>query len=256
MKLIQIEKSGHIARITMSRAPLNALSLELIEELRGAIRQVSEDNDTWAFLIDSSVEGFFSNGLDPELLLPLDVSGRLKVFDAFLGMCRDLYALTKPSLSLVNGHAMAGGAVIASMTDFRFLAEGKYSFCFTEVRVGLTLPPMLIEVIERITGPQHLRRIAMLADRFKPEECLAMGLADRLVPAADLLSEGRKYLESMLDLPQASLRSVKEELRRPALASFDRMLRDPAGFARFLGANFEEGLRSVVERRRPKFQNP
>lgn len=256
MNLIRLEKRDHIARITMSRPPLNALSVEFIEELHSAIRNVAQDNDTWAFLIDSSVEGFFSNGLDPEVLLPLDVPGRLKVFGAFLGMCRDLYALNKPSVSLVSGHAMAGGAVIASLTDFRFFAEGKHSFCFTEVRVGLTLPPMLLEVIERITGPQHLRRIAMIADRFRPEECLALGLADRVVPPGALYEEGRKYLESLLELPLSSVRSVKEQLRRQALAAFDHSLSEPGGFAEFLGANFEEGLRSVVERRRPKFSNP
>lgn len=256
MSMITLEKTGHIARLTMGRPKLNALSPELISGLHSAVRSIEQDNDIWAFLIDSSVEGFFSNGLDPEILLPLDVQGRLEVFGGFLRMCRDLYALSKPSLSLVAGHAMAGGAVIASLTDFRFFAEGKYSFCFTEVRVGLTLPPMLIEVIERITGPQHLRRIALLAERFKPEECLALGLADRVVPAAALLAEGTKYLESLLDLPQSSLRSVKEELNRSVVASFDRALSDGEGFSKFLGANFEEGLRAVVERRRPRFKNP
>jgi len=256
MSLLEARKSEHILSITMNRAPLNALSPELIEALHAAVRQAATDDDIWALQIDSAVDGFFSNGLDPAVLLPLPVDGRLEVFGKFLHMCRDLYALSKPSLSLVAGHAMAGGAVIAALTDFRFFAEGKYSFCFTEVRVGLTLPPMLVDVIERITGPQHLRRVAMLAERFKPEECLAIGFADRLLKPENLREEGQKYLKSLFDLPLSSLRSVKEQLQRPALEAFDRALVDPSGFKSFLGANFEEGLRAVVERRRPRFSNP
>ncbi|MCE9596804.1 MAG: enoyl-CoA hydratase/isomerase family protein [Spirochaetia bacterium] len=254
---MKIEIKDHLARLTLARPPLNALNPDLIKELNQTIQDLERNPDCWALLIDSSSENFFSNGLDPQALLPMDKQGRMETFLSFLSFSRNLYAFSKPSLSAIAGHAMAGGAVIGALTDFRYLAEGKYSYCFSEVRVGLTIPDVLLDIIQTITGPHHLRQIAMLAERYKPEECLQIGLADRLVPADKLLAESEKYLRSMFELPLASIRSVKENLRLPIIQKFDAYLNSgDQKFAVFLEGNFVEGLSAVMERRRPKFKNP
>lgn len=257
MANLKVEINDHLARLTLTRPPLNALSPEFIQELNDAVVALDKNPDCWALLIDSSAESFFSNGLDPEALIPMDKQGRMQTFLTFLMFARNLYAFSKPSLSAIAGHAMAGGAVIGVLTDFRFLAEGKYSYCFSEVRVGLTIPDVLLDIIQSITGPQHLRQIAMLSERYKPEECLQIGLADRVLPADRLIPESEKYLRSMFELPLASIRSVKENLRLPTIQKFDAYLRErDQKFAAFLEGNFVEGLSAVMERRRPKFQNP
>ncbi|HMZ35900.1 MAG TPA: enoyl-CoA hydratase-related protein, partial [Leptospiraceae bacterium] len=125
---------------------------------------------------------------------------------------------------------------------------------FSEVKVGLTIPEFLLEMISQVTGPHHLRSLAMLAERFRPEECLAMGLADKIVPRENLLIESRKYLLSLSDRPLSSMRSVKENMHAGTLARIDRFLESQEDtFFQFLGANFEEGLKAVLERRRPQF---
>ena len=81
-----------------------------------------------------------------------------------------------------------------------------------------------------------------------------MGLADKIVPRESLLSESRKYLLSLSDRPLSSMRSVKENMHAGTLARIDRFLKSQEDtFFQFLGANFEEGLKAVLERRRPQF---
>ena len=252
--MLDLEIKDGIARITMNRAPLNALNPELISQMRKTLADLAKSRDCRALMIDSGIDSFFSNGLDPEAMLALDVPGRADVFRSFLSLARDLYSFPAPTLSAIAGHAMAGGAVIGIATDFRLLAEGKYSYCFSEVKVGLTIPEFLLEMISQVTGPHHLRSLAMLAERFRPEECLAMGLADKIVPRENLLIESRKYLLSLSDRPLSSMRSVKENMHAGTLARIDRFLESQEDtFFQFLGANFEEGLKAVLERRRPQF---
>jgi len=256
-KYLRVEIRDHVAKLTLDRPPLNALNMDFIEELNDAVLNLEENSECWGLIIDSASEAFFSNGLDPEAIISMDVAGRQEIFARFLKFSRNLYAFSKPSVAVVAGHAMAGGAVIGILTDFRFLAEGRYAYCFSEVRVGLTIPQILIDVIEKTTGPRYLRQIGMLAERFRPEECLKIGLADAIYPGDRVQVEAEKYLRAMFDLPLASIRSVKTNLRAPIVTKFDAYLANPdSRFAEFLTGNFIEGLTSIVERRKPVFSNP
>ena len=151
---------------------------------------------------------------------------------------------------------MAGGAVLGILTDFRFLSTGKNRYSFSEVRVGLTVPPGLLKLIESVVGPQNIIRTAMLASAFKPEEAKAVGLADELFPRDKLLANVEKFMKRLFELPLANMRSVKANLRRDRLAMLENFNEDLQNMKGVLSGNIEEGLRAVLERRRPRFDNP
>ena len=259
-QLLNLEIEDHLAWLRLNQPPLHELTPELIDELSAAHRWLATNDDVWAVILGASGEKFFCNGLSPEAMLACDAAGREAIFDKLFAMMREMYAFPKIELAAINGHAMAGGAVLAILCDFRFMAgaDSKARIGFSEVPVGLTMPAFLLEIIEGVVGPQHLVQIAMLGRAFRASEALAMGLVDETPPLAELETRAETYLREIMDsLPLASVQNVKASIRTKRLAAV--MAAAPSTVADlrpFITGNFDEGLRAVQERRKPQFQNP
>lgn len=248
----------NIGYIWFENPPLNELSIPVMEELIAIHREMEHDGEVWGVILTTDNRKFFCNGLSPDFLLGLDHAGRLRVFEVLMDLMRGMYGFSKPEVACIPGHAMAGGAVLGILCDYRFMAEEKSRYSFSEVAVGLTLPRSLLAIIERVTGPAPLRNIAQLATAYKAAEAREIGLVDRVFPVEDLLAETEAFLKNLFqNYPLASVRSVKSQLRRPILESMDDLFRqDREMLESFVSGNFLEGLRAVKERRRPKFENP
>ncbi|PJZ71381.1 enoyl-CoA hydratase [Leptospira perolatii] len=255
-KNIKIEEKGPLAWIWLNHAPSNEMTEEILEELIQAHLHLAEIKTIRAVMIGSKQEKFFSNGLGASYMLDRSIDERVKVFSKLFDLIRVMYSFQKIEVSVINGHAMAGGAVLGILTDFRFMGDGKFRYCFSEVLVGLTIPRTLLNIIETVVGKSKLRDVAMLAKAYKPEEAKAIGLVDQIFPTADMNKKSEEAILSMLELPQASMESIKKSIR----ADLVRELSNPSEkliqeFVPFVSGNFDEGLHAVLERRRPKFVN-
>ncbi|WP_243396710.1 enoyl-CoA hydratase/isomerase family protein [Leptospira wolffii] len=256
LQYIEIEEKDSLAWIWLNRGPANEMTSELMEELIEAHRILAAKKSVRAVLIGSRFEKFFSNGLDPKYMLDRSPEDRIKVFSTLFDMMRVIYSFPKPEACVINGHAMAGGAVLGILTDFRFMGMGKSRYCFSEVLVGLTIPPMLLRIIESVVGRPNLREVAMQGKAFKPEEAASIGLVDSVFPIEDLNRKAEAHMLSYLDLPQASVESIKLGIRKNLIdemkAPTEELIRE---FRPFVTGNFDEGLKAVLERRRPVFRN-
>ncbi len=255
---LEVEIRDHLGWIRMNRPPLNCLTVDFMDDLIRAHELMDASPEVWAVLLTSSSEKFFSNGLDPDYILERTPGERAKVFKKLLKMTRVMYEFSKPQIAVINGHAFAGGAVLSVMADFRFMAAGKGKISFSETRVGLTLPDLLLPIIEAVVGPENMVRVAMMGEAFSPEQSLAMGLVDRVVEPDQLQAEAENYMREILDtMPLASMRSVKAGIRKRRVKMLRKMKRSGLRQMRaFLTGNFEEGLTAVRERRKPVFSNP
>ena len=257
LKYIDLEIKDRLGYIWLNRAPYNDFDDEFLDEIIQAHHYMAAKDDAWGVLLCSRNEKYFSNGMEPDYLLQKDVEGRAAVFAKLFELMKVMYSFPKVEASVITGHAMAGGAVLGIVTDFRFMGNGKYRYSFSEVRVGLTIPPGLLAIIESVVGPENLVRVAMLAEAFKPEEALSIGLVDRVFEHEKTLELSEKTMRSLLEMPQKSMRSVKKTIRQKYLQSLDSLAGDQLNFFKnFLEGNLVEGLTAVKERRRPQFQNP
>ncbi len=256
-KFIQLEKNEHVAVVHMNRPPVNDLNVEFMDELSAVHKELDADSDTWVVVLASQSEKFFCNGLEPAFMLERSVEERGEVFMRLMDMCRNVYNFSKPQIAVIRGHAMAGGAVLAALADVRFMGDGKYRYSFSEVRVGLTIPGIVLALVESVIGRRNLVEVCMLGEAYHPHEALAVGLVDRVVPHDAALDQAVQYARSLTDYPQGSLRSAKKAIRAELRAKFAALTRDDLEeFRSLLSGNFEEGLRAVKERRRPHFKNP
>jgi enoyl-CoA hydratase/carnithine racemase len=189
------------------------------------------------------------------MMLSRDEQGRLEVFETLFKMVLEVYAFPKPHISAIEGHAMAGGAVLAILSDWRFMSLDKSRISFSEVAVGLTIPRAIINLIESATGPAALRQIAMLGSAIKSSEAQRLGLVDEVFDNGTTVKEAEKYLKRIFELPLASVADVKQALRAQNIAR----LKSRDGLetlGAFLTAeSFVEGLSAVRDKRRPKYKN-
>jgi enoyl-CoA hydratase/carnithine racemase len=253
--MIQTRVENHIGYVSLARAPMNLMDIPFMQAFTEAHRELAENDDVWGVIVHSAVDGYFSNGLDPAMMLSRDTKGRAEVFEVLLGMVLEVYAYPKPHISAIEGHAMAGGAVLAILSDWRFMSRDKSRISFSEVAVGLTIPKAIINLIESATGPGPLREIAMLGSAIKSTDAKRMGLVDEVFDNGTTVKEAERYLKRVFELPLASVRSVKQILRADNLAA----LRSREGLdtlSSFVGAeSFVEGLSAVRDKRRPKYKN-
>lgn len=255
MKYIKTEISDGIGRIILSGGKGNELNMDFLEEIIAIHTEFQKNPQVKLAILESDVEGYFSNGIEDTMILGMDHESRRRVFHTLLETIKAIYGFEKPEIALINGHAMAGGAVLGILPDFRIMAEGKYRYSFSEIHVGLIIPGPLMEIIRRTVGDAPMREVTMLGRAYKPQEALRIGLVDEVVSSDELRKEGGKLARKLLRLPQDSLRSMKKNLRSDVVRQFsdDTILMNSGLYDLLAGPDFEEGMRAIIEDRRPRF---
>jgi Delta3-Delta2-enoyl-CoA isomerase len=154
--MIGLIEHGAVLELRMERPPANALSPELITELRKRI-EIGPSKGARAVVL-SGMPGMFSAGLDVPLLLGLDRSTMNEVWREFYALLRALACSPLPIAAAITGHAPAGGTVLPLFCDWRCMAEGNWKMGFTEVQVGLPLPPVIFAALKRQVGARQAER--------------------------------------------------------------------------------------------------
>jgi len=133
-----------------------------------------------------------------------------------------------PVVAAVNGHAIAGGCVLAMQADYRVMAEGPAKIGINEVQIGLPLPVVVIETFRAQLSPASLARAAREGTLFSPDEALAAGIVDALAPAESVEEDALAAARKLQAVGRPAFCSVKSMLRRPAADALERAHRDDA----------------------------
>lgn len=205
-----------IAVVTLTRPPLNALDAALLEELAILFEGLGADPSVRAAVVAGEGRAF-SAGLDLKSAPGLDRLGRRRLVDALNGAFGTLYGWKKPLVAAVNGHAIAGGLILALCADWRLVAEAPMQVSLAEIRVGVTYPVAPLEIARRELTPAVARRLVLLGETLDADAACALGVFDRRVPRASLRDEAVAAAERHAALPPQAFTTTKEELRAEAL---------------------------------------
>ncbi|MDH5720334.1 MAG: enoyl-CoA hydratase/isomerase family protein [Spirochaetia bacterium] len=243
-----------IAVIKLNRAPDNSLSVEMMQEIIEQYEKAEKDENIRAVILTSAIPGYFSNGLDIDELLGASIEDKRKVFQTLYEMTTLIYSFSKLNIALLNGHAMAGGAILAAAADFRFFIDGPYRIFFSETKIGLGIPSSIIQIIESIVGAQNAKRIALLGEPLKVDAALETGLADKKFSEQDSFNKTLRFVKQILAYPDKSYRKTKMAMRKNIIENLNtETVNTIKEFSDFFDENFEEALLSIKEKRRPKF---
>lgn len=215
-----------VLEIRLNKPPVNALGPELNPVLRDAIHAAPGEG-TKAIML-SGREGMFSAGLDVAAMLKLDRDGIWQFFFDFFSLLKTMANSPVPIAAAITGHAPAGGAVLAIMSDYRVMAEGKYRMGLNEVEVGLKVPPGVQLAVRLIVGHLQATRMCMEARMLTTDQAHAIGLVDDTAPTADeVIGKALAWCQRMVALPPVAMLREREHFRAPIITASE----DPQAIA-------------------------
>ena len=193
----------------MRHGPANALDPVLVARLGASLDEAEASGRP---LVLTGNDRFFSAGLDLAGL-PED-RGEMGAFvDAFDALVRRLFLFPCPTVAAVNGHAVAGGAILATACDVRIGATGAYRIGVSEVQLGVIFPAVAFEVLRAAIPPERTAEVLLRGRLTGPEDALANGFLHELAEPESLAVRAAERAEELGALPREAYAHTKRELR-------------------------------------------
>ena len=212
----ELEVSRGIAQITLSRPErLNALTFDVYGELARTFRALDGATDARAIVLTGKGRGFCSGGDVEGIIAELfarDISGLLEFTRATGALIQAICEVRKPVIGAINGVAVGAGAVIAAACDMRIFSDkARVGFIFP--RVGLSGADMGASfLLPRIVGRGRAAELLFFGEVIDADEAYRIGLANRVVPADDVLPTARAWAERLAKGPAFAHRMTKQML--------------------------------------------
>jgi enoyl-CoA hydratase/carnithine racemase len=150
--MISLDRQENVAVLKLDRSTTNAINLGLVETLSAALQEVKHDTKARSLVLTSANNKFFSIGFDIPDLYDLDRPEFETFYREFNALCMDLYTLPKPVMACLNGHAIAGGCILALCCDYRLIAGGKKLIGLNEVKLGVPVPYLADCILRELVG--------------------------------------------------------------------------------------------------------
>ena len=221
---VNYELDGHVAIITMDDGKANAINLDVLGGLHGALDRAGADPEVRAVLI-AGRPGRFSAGFDLSVMTSSQESMRELVMAGGRFVAR-LLLEPLPVVAACTGHALAAGGLLLLACDQRLGAAGDWKIGLNEVAIGMALPRWAVELGRYRIAPAEREWRMVLGQVGSPDESVKAGFLDRVVPAEQLLEEARSVASKLAELRSGAVAGTKVRLRK---ALVDRMLDDMEG---------------------------
>jgi len=249
-KYIGFDTSSFVARITLNHAPYNVLTVPLMTELAVAIESLNGHGDIKAILLDSS-QKTFSAGIG------LEDSKSERVFqtlDAFNRVFQAIRDISKPLLVVVNGPAIGAGCELVAFGDM-VIATPKAKFAQPEVKLGI-FPPFASVMLPQMIGPKKTYEMILTGEALSAEEALALGFVNKVVPEAELQQAVAAVLGRIGEFSGPVLEMTKKVIScSMGLAEAMKLSQNIYLNELMNLEDVQEGLRAVLEKRKPVWRN-
>ncbi len=252
---VHVERDGPLAVATIDRRQvLNALDRATLDQLRRAMLEVRRDEAVRCVILTGAGEKAFVAGADIQELERLSpneaeayaLEGQ-HVFDL-------IEHLGRPVIAAVNGFALGGGCELAMACTLRVASETA-RFGQPEVKLGVTPGFAGTQRLPRLVGKGRALDLLLTGRLIDAQEALAIGLVNRVVPAADLMAKARELALTLAALAPAAMKSIVEAVNRGMEMAFPEaaFLEATLFGLCFSTADMREGTRAFLEKRPATF---
>jgi enoyl-CoA hydratase len=211
--MIDLTQHGDIAILRMAHGKANALDVEFCNALAEAFGKLKEGAARAVVL--TATGSIFSAGVD---LLRVSAGGEgyvRQLLPALHQLYDAAFNLPKPLVAAVNGHAIAGGCVLACCADVRIAARGNARIGVTELLVGVPFPAMAFEVMRFAASPQDFPEMILSGATYPGDDARARGLLDEVVEPAELMDRATARAKALAALSPAAFAATKQQIRQP-----------------------------------------
>jgi len=221
----RIEERDGIAVVTISRPPANALDIQATEEVADIFAGLANRPSLRAVVLTGEGTSFCA-GLDLKQVPSYDLKDQDRLVDALNRAYFNVYRLPCPVIGAINGHAIAGGMVLALCTDLRIAVDGDYLVGVTEVRAGIPYPVSAIEVCRAEMSKPDFRKLVLFGKNTSPQNAQSMGLFDELIDRNELMKRAQAAATEMAEMPKAGFAKIKQQSRQAALCRMEQAVRE------------------------------
>lgn len=249
-KNIIVSTQDFVATITLNRPPMNSVNLGIREEFFNAVNEIEATKEIRAVIITGAGEKGFCAGMDVS-----DIANITKGPNGNEIM-NAISRSTKPYIAAINGHALGGGCETAIACHFRIMTDNpKALIGLPEVNLGITPGWGGIQRLPRLLGKSKALDIILFSKRLAPAEALAIGLVDKVVPAADLMKEATAFAVVLTKRPPLAVAAVLAGMSVGLDKGFDEGLKVDLEWSNKLSASKDavEGITAFLQKREPNF---
>lgn len=253
-KYIDFEISDAVARIALNHPPYNVLTVPLMNEIADAIEGLESKNEVKCILLSASpASKTFSAGISIEDSRPDRV---FQTLEAFNRVFQAISETSKPLIVVVNGPAIGAGSELVAFGDMVF-ATPNARFSQPEVKMGV-FPPFAAIMLPAVIGPKRTYELILTGQALSAEEAMELGFVNRVIPEAHLERTVNELLAKIVEFSGP----VLEMTKRVIATSIGRPINEAMKKSQDIYLNqlmalqdVEEGLRAVLEKRKPVWKN-
>jgi enoyl-CoA hydratase len=208
-----------VALLRIEGGKANAMTAELLDTIEKRIDDFERSPARAAVI--TGYDKYFSAGLALPVLIDLDRSAMYTFMNHFARVMLRVFACEKPIVAAINGHAIAGGCVLALMCDYRVIVnDDGVRIGLNETQLGIGLPTVVLEPLRAQVPATSLTSLAINGALVSPQQALALGLVHEVGGDANAVAA------RLASIPPVASAQVKRALRRPTIESIKRAIGD------------------------------
>jgi len=213
--MFEVDDQQGVTVLRLKHGRANALDVELCRGLleffekagRGPARSV----------IVTAEGGIFSAGVDLLRVLDGGSAYARQLLPALHELCETAFSFPHPLVAAINGHAFAGGCIVACLADHRVMVNSAGRIGVPELLVGVPFPPAPLEIMRFVLPSQHLTRVMIGGGTYDADEALRFGLVDEVAAPQQLLERAIAAAQRLAAIHPTTFSLTKAQLRAPAL---------------------------------------
>jgi enoyl-CoA hydratase/carnithine racemase len=252
-----VERDGAVATLTLNRPQShNAISMEMYRSLPEVVASIEDDRSVKVLVVRGAGEKSFASGADiTEFERERSDATKAKNYNEKVAAAEEaLEGMTKPTIAMIHGYCIGGGAGLALSCDLRF-ADTRARFAITPAKLGLVYSLASTKRVVDLAGPSRAKWILMSGQQIQAQRAVELGLFDELVEPEDLGAYTYDFAQTITSRAQFSVRSGKEMVRRVV----GGQVQDDDATVQIRNSSFDtedfaEGVRSFMAKRPPEFR--
>jgi len=199
MALFEYQLDDHVAVVTMNNGE-NRFTYDSLDAFDDLLKEIEQQTRATVLLVKSAHEKIWSNGIDLEWLLTevgRDPEAGARFPARLMQFLRRLLTYPLITIAAINGHAFAGGAIMACAFDFRFMRSDRGYFCFPEVDIQIPFMPGMDALLKKALPTSLVLEAQFTGKRYTAAELEAQRVVVKACPINDLMNEALAFAKTM-----------------------------------------------------------
>lgn len=257
-RFFELERAGGVTTVWINKPPMNTLDKDLYPELLALCDQLDADGDTRAVVFTSRIPKVFIAGADIKEMTTYRfeeewISNRISTVNAALNRVEDI---SKPTVAVIEGHALGGGCEFSLCLDFRFMQRGKPQIGLPEINLGIIPGGGGTHRLPRVVGYARAAEVILTGGRMDADRAEHIGLITRACEPGETLARAQEFAEVLASQAPVAASLAKQCLRKSwGLGREEALKLENENCLRaVLSEDAREGIHAFVEKRKPKWK--